>query len=83
MIDYTITPKGIAILSLNMKEHPTNVFSMDSIEALRQAVDRTVEDNSVKGAIITSAKKEFLAGADLNAVLERSEERRVGKECRL
>src|SRR5690348_18314166 len=50
----------------------------------RLAADIAADPDQVKGAIVSSAKKTFFAGGDLRLMTQakRSEERRVGKECR-
>ncbi|MEZ4774205.1 MAG: 3-hydroxyacyl-CoA dehydrogenase NAD-binding domain-containing protein [Bacteroidia bacterium] len=60
---------GIAVITLNMKNLPANVMNPESLRAIGEAVTLTVEDLKIKGAIITSSRKEFMAGGDLKAML--------------
>jgi 3-hydroxyacyl-CoA dehydrogenase/enoyl-CoA hydratase/3-hydroxybutyryl-CoA epimerase len=43
-----------------------NVLSADSIAEFSSAVDKVIADPAVKGAIVTSAKPAFIAGAELS-----------------
>lgn len=64
MIDYKFE-EGIATLLWNVVDRPMNVLSTASIEAFDAAVQRVIADPLVRGVIISSARAEFLAGADL------------------
>jgi len=65
MIDYKVEDNGIAIITWAMQNSPMNVLNKDSLEAYEAAVDRAIADEAVKGVIVTSARPEFIAGADL------------------
>ncbi|MBL4907370.1 MAG: enoyl-CoA hydratase/isomerase family protein [Sneathiella sp.] len=65
MINYSIDKDGVATISWDMPGRSMNVLNNDSIPAFADAVKKAVEDESVKGVIITSAKPDFIAGADL------------------
>ncbi|MEZ4826441.1 MAG: enoyl-CoA hydratase/isomerase family protein [Bacteroidia bacterium] len=60
---------AVAHIVLNMKNLPANVMNADTLSAISEAVTTVVDDPGVRGAIFTSARKEFMAGADLKAVL--------------
>jgi 3-hydroxyacyl-CoA dehydrogenase/enoyl-CoA hydratase/3-hydroxybutyryl-CoA epimerase len=66
MIDYDIDQNGIATLTWNMVDAGTNILSQASMAAFSEAVDKAVADESVVGLVITSARKDFLAGADIS-----------------
>ena len=68
MMDYTSDSNGIATLSWNVADRPTNVMNEASIAAFASAVERALGDASVKGVIITSARKDFVAGGDLDLI---------------
>jgi 3-hydroxyacyl-CoA dehydrogenase / enoyl-CoA hydratase / 3-hydroxybutyryl-CoA epimerase len=59
---------GIATLTIDMKGRSMNVLSDRLARELAEVIDRVVTDASVKGAIITSGKTSFIAGADLREV---------------
>ncbi|NIK73519.1 3-hydroxyacyl-CoA dehydrogenase/enoyl-CoA hydratase/3-hydroxybutyryl-CoA epimerase [Thermonema lapsum] len=64
MIQYTIK-KGVAVLDINMEGYPMNVLNEESIKALGEVLERALSDDAAKGIVITSSRKEFVAGADL------------------
>lgn len=68
MITYT-KDRNVAVLSWNMSSAPMNVLNADSIPAFEAALQRAYDDAEVRGIIITSAKNEFIAGADLKMIL--------------
>ena len=65
MIDYEIGADGIAVIAWNMVERSMNVLNDASIARFAAAVEAAIKDAAVKGVIITSKKRDFLAGADL------------------
>lgn len=71
MIDTRIDADGIATITWNMAERSMNVLSEASIAAFSEAVEKALGDGAVKGVIVTSAKADFIAGADL-AMLQKS-----------
>ena len=71
MLNYKVED-NIAIISFNMTETPMNVLNEASIAALDAQTSKAMADESVVGVIITSDKKEFIAGADLNMILQHS-----------
>lgn len=60
---------GIAVITWAMTSAPMNVLNDESMPAFENALERAYADASVKGIIITSAKPEFVAGADLKMIL--------------
>jgi 3-hydroxyacyl-CoA dehydrogenase/enoyl-CoA hydratase/3-hydroxybutyryl-CoA epimerase len=69
ILNYTIAPNGIATITLKMKDAPTNLYTMECIQSYIETAQKAVEDPRVKGIILTSGHKDFMAGADLKAVL--------------
>ena len=69
MIDVTVT-HGIAVLSWDMPGRSQNVFNRASLDAFSSALEQAIGDEGVRGLVITSAKKDFIAGADLESVEE-------------
>ncbi len=59
---------GICYIVIDMKDFPTNVMNVDLILSLMEAVKEHETDAAVKGYIITSAKREFISGADLKSM---------------
>lgn len=67
-INYSLKD-GVAILSWNLTSSPMNVLNDESIPAFEEALEKAYNDVAVKGIIITSARPEFVAGADLKMIL--------------
>jgi 3-hydroxyacyl-CoA dehydrogenase / enoyl-CoA hydratase / 3-hydroxybutyryl-CoA epimerase len=60
-----IDAHGIALITWDMPGKSMNLIDLSMIEELGAIVDRLVADAAVKGAVITSGKDTFCAGADL------------------
>lgn len=65
-IRYEVDADGVALLTIDLPNTGMNVFNAQLIEDLGTCVDKVLADDAVKGAVITSGKPAFLAGADLN-----------------
>ena len=65
---YTTDADGVATISWDLAGKSMNVMSLDGFGELDGLVDRALGDPAVKGIIITSAKKDFAAGMDLNVI---------------
>lgn len=74
MIDYNVDGDGVASIVWNMADRPMNVMNGDSLAAFREAVYKAIGDKAVKGVIVTSAKNDFVAGADLTNLLKESKD---------
>ena len=57
---------GIALITWDMPGRSMNVISTSALEEITEWVKRVASDESIKGAVITSGKDAFCAGADLN-----------------
>lgn len=68
-IHYTVDGDGIATISWDMPGRSMNVMNEDSLAQFFAAVDKAIGDDKVKGVIIASAKRDFIAGADLEMML--------------
>lgn len=60
---------GIAILTIDMQDKPMNVMTPAFNEEFSETIERVAVDRSIVGAVITSAKDSFFAGADLKWLL--------------
>jgi 3-hydroxyacyl-CoA dehydrogenase / enoyl-CoA hydratase / 3-hydroxybutyryl-CoA epimerase len=65
MIDYEFGADGIAVIAWNMVERSMNVLNEASVARFAALVEAAIKDAAVKGVIVTSKKRDFLAGADL------------------
>src|SRR4051812_24830865 len=61
---------GIVTLTLDDPNQSANTMNADYAESIRATVDRLeAEKDSIAGVVITSAKKTFFAGGDLNDLI--------------
>ncbi|PHR91507.1 MAG: 3-hydroxyacyl-CoA dehydrogenase [Robiginitomaculum sp.] len=60
-----IDKDGIALVTFDSPERSMNVLSNDVINEINEWVAKISEDDSIKGAVVTSGKSAFCAGADL------------------
>ena len=56
---------GIALVTWDMKDRPMNVLAADVMDELEAIIDHVASDAAIKGAVLTSGKEAFSAGADL------------------
>jgi len=68
---FDIDADGIALVTWNMPGRSMNVIDAEVTKELEAIVERVAADTAIKGAVLTSGKEAFCAGADL-AVLETS-----------
>jgi len=64
-IKYSVDQDGIALLSVDLPDKSMNVLTPELMQDLETVVERVANDDAVKGAVITSGKKAFVAGADI------------------
>jgi 3-hydroxyacyl-CoA dehydrogenase / enoyl-CoA hydratase / 3-hydroxybutyryl-CoA epimerase len=65
---------GIATITWDCPDKSMNVLSFDGLRELDAHVDTALADASVKGVIITSGKKDFAGGMDLNVLAKMRDE---------
>ncbi|AUH34064.1 3-hydroxyacyl-CoA dehydrogenase NAD-binding domain-containing protein [Paracoccus tegillarcae] len=70
MTDFTMKKDadGVAIITWDVPNKSMNVLSMDGATALDGLIDDALADEAVKGIVITSGKKDFAGGMDLNVI---------------
>ncbi len=70
MTDFTMKTdaEGVATITWDVAEKSMNVLSEDGIRALDALIDQALADDAVKGIVITSGKKDFAGGMDLNVI---------------
>jgi 3-hydroxyacyl-CoA dehydrogenase/enoyl-CoA hydratase/3-hydroxybutyryl-CoA epimerase len=61
---------GIALISIDDPARSMNVVTPGLIDELIAAIERVAADRSIRGAIVTSSKPTFMAGADLKHILQ-------------
>ncbi len=70
-ISYERGEDGIVILTLDDPNQSANTMNADYVASMGATVDRLeAEREEIKGVIITSAKKTFFAGGDLNDLIQ-------------
>ncbi|MBP9950334.1 MAG: enoyl-CoA hydratase/isomerase family protein [Cypionkella sp.] len=76
MTDFTMVKDadGVATITWDVKAKSMNVMSTEAFGLLSDLVDQALADGSVKGIIITSGKKDFAGGMDLNAIAKMRED---------
>ncbi|MFA6313084.1 MAG: 3-hydroxyacyl-CoA dehydrogenase NAD-binding domain-containing protein [Sterolibacterium sp.] len=68
MINTTIDQDGIATLEWDYPDKAQNILNAGSMGAFAEAVRKALADPAVKGLLIASAKKDFIAGGDLEVL---------------
>ena len=64
-LKFDVDGDGIAVLTIDLPNASMNVINETFSAEFAEAVDRIIKDDAIKGAVITSGKKDFMAGADL------------------
>ena len=71
---YALDQDGIVTLAWDTPGKSMNVMSLAAFVELDVLIDRALGDPAVKGVILTSAKKDFAGGMDLNTIARMKEE---------
>ncbi len=70
---YDVDGDGVALLTLDLPGRSMNVLTEDLMVELEGLIGKIAKDDAIKGAVITSGKPAFLAGADLPMLAAMSE----------
>ena len=65
---YAVDADGVATITWDVPDKSMNVMSRDGFAQFDSMVDDALADDAVKGIIVTSAKKDFAGGMDLNVL---------------
>ncbi len=68
MLIVEIETGGIAVVTIDMPGRSMNVLDLPLAEALAEMAEAMANNPDVSGVILTSAKSDFIAGADLSMV---------------
>ena len=68
-LNMAVDAEGIALVTLDDPAKSMNVVSPQLIDELIVVIDQVASDGAIRGAVITSGKPTFMAGADLNHIL--------------
>ena len=71
---YDVDADGVAIITWDAIGKSMNVLTREAFGLVEEYVDRALEDEGVKGIVITSGKKDFAGGMDLNVLATIREE---------
>ena len=64
-IKYNIDPDGIAFITWDVENSAVNIMNADTLEEFFTRIGEALQDNTVKGIVINSAKNDFISGGDL------------------
>ena len=67
-IQFEIGQDGIAVLTIDLPHQTMNVLDPIFMEELETSIDRILGEESIVGAVLTTGKKDFMAGADLRMI---------------
>lgn len=65
LFEFVVGDDGIAILTINQVNNPTNLFSAEFINAYLEVAQQAIADETIAGVIVTSGRSMFMPGADL------------------
>ncbi len=65
---YAVDADGVATITWDVPDKSMNVMSREGFGLFESMVDDALADDAVKGIIVTSAKKDFAGGMDLNVL---------------
>ncbi|MCI0749260.1 MAG: 3-hydroxyacyl-CoA dehydrogenase NAD-binding domain-containing protein [Nevskiales bacterium] len=80
-VQFTKDQDGIVTLTLDLPGRPMNVLNEDLMTPFAEALQRIESDPGIKGVIVTSGKKEFLAGADIEKLVVLTDPRVAFEGC--
>ena len=65
-----IDDQAIATITWDCEKKSMNVLNFEALETLEKLIDQVIEDENIAGCILTSGKKDFAAGMDLNVLAQ-------------
>ncbi|CAM3022619.1 3-hydroxyacyl-CoA dehydrogenase NAD-binding domain-containing protein [Flavobacterium frigoris] len=68
-IKYSVDNDGIAIVTWDVADSPVNIMNEVTMAEFFLTINQAITDDAVKGIVIASAKKDFIAGGDLKRFL--------------
>ena len=70
MLNYSMDHDGIATIEWDLPDRTQNVLNDTSMAAFGTAMQNALAEPAVKGILIASAKKDFIAGGDLEMLMQ-------------
>ena len=71
---YSVDADGVATIAWDVPGKSMNVMSREGFALVSDMVDRALSDPAVRGIVVTSGKKDFAGGMDLNVLASIREE---------
>jgi len=71
---YDLGADGVALITWDVPNKSMNVMSLEGFALLDSLIDKALADDAVKGVVITSGKKDFAGGMDLNVIAKMRDE---------
>ncbi len=71
---YDVDADGVATVAWDQPDTSMNVMTREGFGEFSALIDKAMADDAVKGVIVTSAKKDFAGGMDLNVLAAIREE---------
>ena len=68
-MNMNVDQDGIAVIEIDVQDRPMNVITADFADDFNNCLDEITKDEKIIGAVLTSAKNDFMAGADLKSML--------------
>ena len=62
---YNLGKDNIVTITLNMNDKSANIINKHFFDSFQDVIDRLKNEKNLKGVILTSAKKTFIAGSDI------------------
>ncbi|MGB5353241.1 MAG: 3-hydroxyacyl-CoA dehydrogenase NAD-binding domain-containing protein [Woeseia sp.] len=69
-INWQLDNDGVALLTIDVPNVSMNVMTPEFLQDIATAAERIGSDEKVRGAVITSGKDSFMAGADLKGIVK-------------
>ena len=70
---YAVDADGVVTITWDVPAKSMNVLNLEAAAELDGLIDRAISDPAVKGVILTSGKKDFAGGMDLNIIAKMKE----------
>ncbi|EJM24392.1 3-hydroxyacyl-CoA dehydrogenase [Pseudomonas sp. GM21] len=67
--DFALGKDGVAVVTIDIPGQPANTITERFRDELAEVVERVAADAEIRGVVITSAKKDFVAGGDLKEIV--------------
>ena len=64
-INMSVDQDGIAIIEIDVQDRPMNVITVDFADDFKNCIDEIIREEKIIGAVLTSAKNDFMAGLSL------------------